>query len=279
MKCLREKGQGPRIDQYFLRSQSSQSNEIQRQEANHSSQDISTPVIDVRRTCMDTVSDEPNDPCEPVNLIVLHPNRHVYLLLWNSVQHQQVGIARLDARCTHLDARRLGARRYTRRRLHLDAQRFGARRLDARCTHLDARRLGVRRYTRRRLDARCTHLDARRFGASTLGACTSTLGARCLDARCTRLDARCSHLDARRFGASTLGARTSTLNASAHAPRHFDARCTHLDARRFGASTLGARTSTLDASAHRRSVHAPRRSTLRRIDARCTHLDARRFGA
>ncbi|MGH0129768.1 UNVERIFIED_CONTAM: hypothetical protein FKN15_059452 [Acipenser sinensis] len=66
MKCLREKGQGPRIDQYFLRSQSSQSNEIQRQEANHSSQDISTPVIDVRRTCMDTVSDEPNDPCEPV---------------------------------------------------------------------------------------------------------------------------------------------------------------------------------------------------------------------
>ncbi|MGH0166692.1 UNVERIFIED_CONTAM: hypothetical protein FKN15_053682 [Acipenser sinensis] len=65
MKCLREKGQGPHIDQYFLRSQSSQSNEIQRQEANHSSQDISTPVIDVRRTCMDTVSDEPNDPCEP----------------------------------------------------------------------------------------------------------------------------------------------------------------------------------------------------------------------
>ncbi|MGH0137752.1 UNVERIFIED_CONTAM: hypothetical protein FKN15_013904 [Acipenser sinensis] len=68
MKCLREKGQGPRIDQYFLRSQSSQSNEIQRQEANHSSQDISTPVIDVRRTCMDTVSDEPNDPCEPVEI-------------------------------------------------------------------------------------------------------------------------------------------------------------------------------------------------------------------
>ncbi|MGH0160264.1 UNVERIFIED_CONTAM: hypothetical protein FKN15_058952 [Acipenser sinensis] len=70
MKCLREKGQGPRIDQYFLRSQSSQSNEIQRQEANHSSQDISTPVIDVRRTCMDTVSDEPNDPCEPEVLSV-----------------------------------------------------------------------------------------------------------------------------------------------------------------------------------------------------------------
>ncbi|MGH0121300.1 UNVERIFIED_CONTAM: hypothetical protein FKN15_073626 [Acipenser sinensis] len=72
MKCLREKGQGPRIDQYFLRSQSSQSNEIQRQEANHSSQDISTPVIDVRRTCMDTVSDEPNDPCEPEYAEFLH---------------------------------------------------------------------------------------------------------------------------------------------------------------------------------------------------------------
>ncbi|MGH0124279.1 UNVERIFIED_CONTAM: hypothetical protein FKN15_017966 [Acipenser sinensis] len=71
MKCLREKGQGPRIDQYFLRSQSSQSNEIQRQEANHSSQDISTPVIDVRRTCMDTVSDEPNDPCEPDRSVIL----------------------------------------------------------------------------------------------------------------------------------------------------------------------------------------------------------------
>ncbi|MGH0122346.1 UNVERIFIED_CONTAM: hypothetical protein FKN15_007946 [Acipenser sinensis] len=73
MKCLREKGQGPRIDQYFLRSQSSQSNEIQRQEANHSSQDISTPVIDVRRTCMDTVSDEPNDPCEPGSAHRYHP--------------------------------------------------------------------------------------------------------------------------------------------------------------------------------------------------------------
>ncbi|MGH0115074.1 UNVERIFIED_CONTAM: hypothetical protein FKN15_070594 [Acipenser sinensis] len=81
------------------------------------------------------------------------------------------------------------------------------------------------------------------------------------------------------LGASTLSARISTLDASALDARCFDARCTHLDARRFGASTLGARTSTLDASAHRRSVHAPRRSTLRRIDARCTHLDARRFGA
>ncbi|MGH0141900.1 UNVERIFIED_CONTAM: hypothetical protein FKN15_019943 [Acipenser sinensis] len=77
MKCLREKGQGPRIDQYFLRSQSSQSNEIQRQEANHSSQDISTPVIDVRRTCMDTVSDEPNDPCEPAALTPFTVSRRI----------------------------------------------------------------------------------------------------------------------------------------------------------------------------------------------------------
>ncbi|MGH0159695.1 UNVERIFIED_CONTAM: hypothetical protein FKN15_043508 [Acipenser sinensis] len=71
-----------------------------------------------------------------------------------------------------------------------------------------------------------------------------------------------------------LGACSSTL----------DARCTHLNARRFGASTLGARTSTLDASALRRSVHAPRHSTLRRsahrrLDVRCMLLDARRFGA
>jgi len=63
MKCLREKGQGPCIDQYCLRSQSSQSNEIQQQEANHSSQDISTPVIDERRAC--TGSDEHIYTCEP----------------------------------------------------------------------------------------------------------------------------------------------------------------------------------------------------------------------
>ncbi|MGH0115565.1 UNVERIFIED_CONTAM: hypothetical protein FKN15_024895 [Acipenser sinensis] len=81
---------------------------------------------------------------------------------------------------------------------------------------------------------------------------------------------RCTHLDARRFGASTLSAHTSmldasALDASALDARCIDARCTHLDARRFGA---------------RRSVHAPRRLTLRRstrrhLNARCTHLDAR----
>ncbi|MGH0134549.1 UNVERIFIED_CONTAM: hypothetical protein FKN15_055534 [Acipenser sinensis] len=63
------------------------------------------------------------------------------------------------------------------------------------------------------------------------------------------------------------------LRARANATRKLT-KCTHLDARRFGArrsvlrrsvhaprrSTLGARTSTL-----RRSVHAPRRSTLRRL--------------
>jgi len=63
MKCLREKGRGPHIDQYFLRSQSSQSNEIQQQEVNYSSQDISIPVIEKRRAC--TVSDEYIDSCEP----------------------------------------------------------------------------------------------------------------------------------------------------------------------------------------------------------------------
>ncbi|MGH0190359.1 UNVERIFIED_CONTAM: hypothetical protein FKN15_044983 [Acipenser sinensis] len=161
-----------------------------------------------------------------------------------------------------------------RRSVHAP-RRSTLRRFDARCTHLDARRFGARRLAHRRLDARCTHLDARRFGASTLGARTSTLDASALrrsvhaPRRSTlrRFDARCTHLDARRFGASTLGARTSTLDASAlrrsvHAPRR---------------STL--RRSTLGASTPRRSVHAPRRSTLRRFDARCTHLDARRFGA
>ncbi|MGH0188131.1 UNVERIFIED_CONTAM: hypothetical protein FKN15_028214 [Acipenser sinensis] len=97
MKCLREKGQGPRIDQYFLRSQSSQSNEIQRQEANHSSQDISTPVIDVRRTCMDTVSDEPNDPCEPAmsseNLRTCFQIVNAYIFLSSSEFLQVVEIA------------------------------------------------------------------------------------------------------------------------------------------------------------------------------------------
>ncbi|MGH0163472.1 UNVERIFIED_CONTAM: hypothetical protein FKN15_050064 [Acipenser sinensis] len=204
---------------------------------------------------------------------------------------------RLDARCTHLDARRfgastLGARTSTldasalRRSVHihrrsaLDAWCLDASTLGARTSTLDASALrrsvhAPRRSTLRRFDARCTHLDARRFGASTLGARTSTLDASALrrsvhaPRRSTlrRFDARCTHLDARRFGARRL------------AHRRLDARCTHLDARRFGASTLGARTSTLDASALRRSVHAPRRSTLRRFDARCTHLDARRFGA
>jgi len=40
----------------------SQLNEIQRQEANYSSQDISTPVIEERRAC--TVSNEHIDTCE-----------------------------------------------------------------------------------------------------------------------------------------------------------------------------------------------------------------------
>lgn len=43
-KCLKEVEQGPRIDQYFLRSRSSQSSEVQRQDENHSPQNISPPV-------------------------------------------------------------------------------------------------------------------------------------------------------------------------------------------------------------------------------------------
>ena len=43
-KCVAKKGQSSRIDQYFLRSQSSQSDEVQRQGENHSSQDISNAV-------------------------------------------------------------------------------------------------------------------------------------------------------------------------------------------------------------------------------------------
>ena len=38
--------QGPRIDKYLLRSTSSQSGEVQRQEVTHSSQDISTPDVE-----------------------------------------------------------------------------------------------------------------------------------------------------------------------------------------------------------------------------------------
>ena len=46
-RCLVERTQGPRIDNYFLRSTSSQSGEVQRQEVTHSSQDISTPDVEV----------------------------------------------------------------------------------------------------------------------------------------------------------------------------------------------------------------------------------------
>ncbi|MGH0138689.1 UNVERIFIED_CONTAM: hypothetical protein FKN15_018888, partial [Acipenser sinensis] len=204
---------------------------------------------------------------------------------------------RLDARCTHLDARRLvhaprrsALRRFDARCTYIDAWCVDASTLGARTSTLDASALrcsvhAPRRSVRRRLDARCTHLDA-----STLGACTSTLDAsalrrsvhaprrlahRRLDARCThldarRFDARCTHLDARRFGARRLVRRRLAARCT-----RLDARCTHLDARRFD-----ARYTHLDARrlALRRSVHAPRRATLWRFDAQCTHLDARRFG-
>ncbi|MGH0183418.1 UNVERIFIED_CONTAM: hypothetical protein FKN15_011590 [Acipenser sinensis] len=78
-----------------------------------------------------------------------------------------------------------------------------------------------------------------------------------------RLVSAICHL-VQRFGALCSA---SALGASASALGDFDT------------SMLGARTSTLGASTRRRSVHAPRRSALRRVDARCTHLDARRFDA
>ncbi|MGH0114539.1 UNVERIFIED_CONTAM: hypothetical protein FKN15_020450, partial [Acipenser sinensis] len=164
-----------------------------------------------------------------------------------------------------------------------DAQCLGTWGSALQCSTLGARRSvhAPQRVGARCLDARC--FGALCLGASALGARTSTLDALVLDAWCATL--RRSVHAPRRFGArrSVLGARTSTLGA----------RCTHFDAQRFGARrsvlgalTLGARTSTVDASARdarclslRRSVHAPRRSTLRRFDAWCTHLDARRFGA
>ncbi|KAK0136753.1 Retrovirus-related Pol polyprotein from type-2 retrotransposable element R2DM [Merluccius polli] len=43
-KCLKKVEQGPRIDHYFLRSRSSQSSEVQRQDENQSPQNINPPV-------------------------------------------------------------------------------------------------------------------------------------------------------------------------------------------------------------------------------------------
>ncbi|MGH0157485.1 UNVERIFIED_CONTAM: hypothetical protein FKN15_033734 [Acipenser sinensis] len=146
-------------------------------------------------------------------------------------------------------------------------------------------------------DRQMTIHAPRRFGASTLGAHTSTLGARRLVPRRSvhaprrsvhapthltlrRFDARCTYIDARRstLGASTPRRSVHASRRSVHAPRRstlrrFDARCTYIDARR---STLGASTPRRSVHASRRSVHAPRRSTLRRFDARCTYIDARR---
>ena len=57
-KCLKEVGQGPRIDPYFLRSKSSQSSEIQQQDKNQCLQDINPP---------DPEEEEPStaEPLEP----------------------------------------------------------------------------------------------------------------------------------------------------------------------------------------------------------------------
>ncbi|KAK9524410.1 hypothetical protein VZT92_016806 [Zoarces viviparus] len=65
-KCLREQRQGPRIDQYFLRSnQSNQSNEAQRRETNQSSQSISTPVTEEGNTSTEMSVEWPTQPQRP----------------------------------------------------------------------------------------------------------------------------------------------------------------------------------------------------------------------
>lgn len=64
--CLREQRQGPRIDQYFLRSnQSNQSIEAQRREKNQSSQSISTSVPEEDNTSTEMPVEEPTQPQRP----------------------------------------------------------------------------------------------------------------------------------------------------------------------------------------------------------------------
>ena len=64
--CLREQRQGPRIDQYFLRSnQSNQSIEAQRRDKNQSSQSISTPVTEEENTSTEMPVEEPTQPQRP----------------------------------------------------------------------------------------------------------------------------------------------------------------------------------------------------------------------
>ncbi|MGH0115963.1 UNVERIFIED_CONTAM: hypothetical protein FKN15_060427 [Acipenser sinensis] len=132
--------------------------------------------------------------------------------IWCSSVHapRRSTLRRIDPRCTHLDARRFGARRLTPRR-SVHAPRRST------LWRFDARRFCARRVARRRLNARCTHLDARctHLDAPTLGARTSTRDASALDASTPRRSVQAPRR-------STLGARTSTL----------DARCMHLDARR-----------------------------------------------
>ncbi|KAJ8010151.1 hypothetical protein DPEC_G00072000 [Dallia pectoralis] len=64
--CLREQGQGPRIDQYFLRSnQSNQSIEAQQRNKNQSSQSISTPVTEENSTSTEMSVEDPTPPQRP----------------------------------------------------------------------------------------------------------------------------------------------------------------------------------------------------------------------
>lgn len=64
-RCLIEGELGPRIDHYFLRSNSSQSSEVQRLESNQSSQDISPPVSEVFHSSTEKGLEDGGEPSQP----------------------------------------------------------------------------------------------------------------------------------------------------------------------------------------------------------------------
>ncbi|MGH0118819.1 UNVERIFIED_CONTAM: hypothetical protein FKN15_056206 [Acipenser sinensis] len=114
---------------------------------------------------------------------------------------------RLDARCTHLDARRFGASTLSARTstLVLDAWRIDASTLGARTSTLDASALRRLVHAPRRSTLRRSTIGASTPRRSVHAPRRSTL--RHFDARCTHLDA--SAFDARRIDTSTLSARTT----------------------------------------------------------------------
>lgn len=65
-RCLGKQSQEPRIDQYFLRSNTSnQSSEAQRRDKNQSSQSISTPVTEEGNASTELQVEEPTQPQRP----------------------------------------------------------------------------------------------------------------------------------------------------------------------------------------------------------------------